>query len=266
MVVEQKKWEEKRSKRNRWEPNFEALRFRDLDGGLLVPRHHTHCLRVSALTYERALVIANALLFAAETRGCSVEIDERAGRLNIRLKSASFGIAIRERQDFDLVERSYPFSNLPPEKKTRPTNRLALVVDSGGNFQLVDKETQRIEDRLNDVFLRIYSAVVRERVNDRKNIEREKRLAIQRAAFEELTRQREQEAKARKEEASRREMLLEEASKWQNAQKIRTYVAHVTSFDGATSPAALKDWIAWALQVADAVDPTMKRINREDSV
>lgn len=66
---------------------------------------------------------------------------------------------------------------------------------------------------------------------------------------------RQQAEKAAAAEQARRDDLTAEAARWHQATQIRTYVAHLD-----VSGAADAKWRAWALLVADEIDPTRSRL------
>lgn len=246
-------------------PNLSALLWADLDSGLLRRTHRASYLAVSILTYERALAIVNALFIAAQKRGCNVGIDDENGRFKISLEGASVYFAIRERQDTELVPKAEAGTSIRQTQKV-PTDRLALVMGryAFDAYSLVDKESARIETRLDEVFLRLYRFVVAAREQAREDETKKKQQAIQRVAWEALTKQREQEAKVKADETKRREELLGEAGRWQHAEQIRAYVAAVVARDEAGT-AEVTAWAEWALLVADEKDPVVGRLAKDES-
>lgn len=246
-------------------PNLSGLLWADLDSGLLRKTHRANYLSVSILTYERALAVVNALFIAAQKRGCKVGIDDENGRFQISLESASVYFAIRERQDTELIPKSESGMFSRQTQKV-PTDRLALVMGqyTFEAYSLVDKESARIETRLDEVFFRLYRFVVAAREQAREDEVKRKQQAIQRVAWEALTKQREQEAKVKADESRRREELLGEADRWQQAEQIRAYVAAVVARDEAGT-AEVTAWAEWALLVADEKDPVVGRLAKDES-
>jgi hypothetical protein len=241
--------------------NLGAIYWRDLDAGILLHTHKANYLRVSSLTYERALAIVNALFFAAERRGCNVGIHDEHGRFCINLEKTSLYFAIRERQDTELITSREAYSYGSQTQKI-PTDRLALVMGlfSFDGYELTDKDSARIETRLGEVFIRLYRSVVKEREAARENEVKRAREAVQRVAWEALIRQREEEAKVKAEEVKRREVLLAEADAWSEAEQIRAYVGGVVSQADSPPSPELKAWESWALQVAADKDPAPGRV------
>lgn len=242
-VIERDQYLAARAKLKSPGPDWASLKFGHLAGGMLVDPRTSNCLRVSLQTYERALAVTNALLHASEPRGASVSVDIEGGRIYFRWESASIGFSIRERHE-----------------RYGPGVRLVLAVDRGANFEIEDKGISKLEDRLDEFFPRLYPAVVRGWVAAREWQEKERTRKIQWAAYEELTRKHEVEAKLRAEESKRREALQAEAIIWQQAQQIRAYVAGVMSRADSQLVPELKAWESWALQVAEEKDPAPIRL------
>lgn len=244
-----------------WEPNLAALSYLNFDGSLLFPRGQKTCFRVSKLTYQRALAIANTLLLSAEARGCAVTYDDHYARPQMCIENEVFSFAIRERQltEVALVSERHPGSGT--HKIGIPTDKLALVIERrfGGTFELLDREGCPLESQLNELFIRLYRSAVDGRQRLRKYEKEANEWAIQRAAEEVIRRQREYEAKVKEEEEKRREVLIIEATNWQQAQQIRAFVAEV--IDRADSPPspAHREWASWALGVALEKDPVPGR-------
>lgn len=254
---------EKRRIKQAWAPNLNFVSWVRLDdGGLLVDRHKTNGFRVSTLTMPRALAVANALMFAAEARSCLVTIEEPAGRIRLQLEGAWLSIAIRERQEVETVKRTSSYGLSETVKVNRPRDELALVADCSpsGTLELRDREDNRIEGRLNEVFTRLYAKVVAGREQGREDRARLHRQAIQRAAYEEVTRQRALEMKVKAAEESRQKTLLDESSSWHQAEQVRGYVAHVRSSATPDQQSEVDHWCTWALEYADGIDPTVKRL------
>ena len=178
------------------------------------------------------------------------------------MEAASFSIAIRERQEFTLVKRTGFSASLGPEKQYRPTDKLAIAVEknSGGRFEFVDTTTMRVEQRLNDLFIRLYTTVVAARVADRVQKVNDRQRAIAKLAYEEITRQRAVDAQLKAEENARRKALAEESSSWHEAQRIRAYSTHVMNRAEDPQRPEVQQWFAWAMGVADQWDPTAKRV------
>jgi len=146
---------------------------------------------------------------------------------------------------------------------------LRLEISATGD-SWTDDHSGRIEDRFREIVLRlIVAGEVQYRANAhtayenacRRRAEMEHRLAEQRAEAARLARE-----KALKAEAEQRKTLLRMAADHRAAQDIRTFVqAAMVAFgpDKAMERAAT-DWAAWALGVADQIDPVGRLQITED--
>ena len=228
-------------------PNFEAMKWMNLDAGFLVDPKRSHALRVTWLTYERALAIADALVRAAVQRDCSVALDADASRLVLKLDLGELGISIRERQ-----ERS--------EKGPTPTDRLAIVCEGAfvSKAEIVDEPGRPVQDRIHEVFPRLYRNVITIREWKRRwNAEAAAKANAEAQAAAAAAALAEQE-RAAAEEEGRRDELSAEAGRWHQATQIRSYIDHL---DASGTPNA--EWRAWAMRVADEMDPTGGRLRME---
>ncbi|WP_186475866.1 hypothetical protein [Variovorax atrisoli] len=226
------------------------------DDGILRNRVGASCMLVSHVTCDRGLAIANALLFAAEKRGCIAHIDEKAGRFVLQLEGAVLKFAVRERQES---------GEQGGRVGRRPTDRIALVMEiprNPGQYEILDRQDAPVESRLIEVFPRLYRAVLASRAEARKVAERDARSA----AYEQSQ---EKEAKSRRlsEEASRiaelRKLeLVQEARSRRDAVLIREYVSAVLERAQAESLSNedLVEWLRWALDTSDELDPVGSRL------
>ena len=116
-----------------------------------------------------------------------------------------------------------------------------------------DAKIQRVENCLNDFLANLYASAVEMRVEREKREREEQQRREERARKEEL-------ARLRSEEQSRVEKLKADASSWQEAQRIRHYIAAVRdSAAKGTSPiqpeGGVQEWLTWAEKQADRLDP-----------
>lgn len=222
--------------------------------------------RVSLGTYERALRLANVVALALTDRGFSVERDVSAGRIVATLHDARVEFRITELLN-DTTRPTVRYDGkMEQERYKEPTGRLRLTLSTdrteGPVFE--DGPSELLEDQLGRAICAIYRRIVRAR-----RAERERNAAH--ARWEEARRRAEEQARmlaaqeaARAAERARRRRLSIEATRWMQAQKIRDYVAHLQSKSGKQQIEAggFSDWLAWALQVADEMDPTERRLTR----
>ncbi len=101
--------------------------------------------------------------------------------------------------------------------------------------------------------------IVRDRQEARRAEEQARLAAIAAAQRAELELVRREQAMVAEAEKRKRDTLLEDASNWHKANLIRAYVRHaVDSGRGPQSEEDADAWEKWALQVAEALDPTVK--------
>lgn len=130
-----------------------------------------------------------------------------------------------------------------------------------------DSETEPLEDRLHDVVVHLLvfgelqyrAGTLRhyEWLAERKRSRDEAaRLARERA-------EQERREALRRKEAERRDQLITDAQNWVRAAEIRSFVSAVRNHPEATHhPAALEQWVTWALSQADAMDVTRGPLSR----
>lgn len=240
-------------------PDFDGWGWKQFTyaGQVLIATHHSAPMRVTPLTYERALGIFNAICIAAEGRQFSVTLDEKAGRIVLQGHGGVVEMRITERLD-DAWRKELRWDKKVENVKYKvPTGVLRLYVGVSYNEREIrDTSEEPLEQRLNDVFVRIYGRVIhaRERTREREAFERRYQEEQRRAAEAE---ERRLAAVARREaELKKRAQLIEEARSWQTAKLIREYLAHLETGE-ATGRS--EDWVMWARKVADEVDPTPKK-------
>ncbi|TKV77735.1 hypothetical protein FDV58_29475 [Bradyrhizobium elkanii] len=133
-------------------------------------------------------------------------------------------------------------------------------------------DSGRTEDRLREIILKlIVAGEVQYRANAhtvyenacRRRAEMEHRLAEQRAETHRLARE-----KAIKAEAEQRKMLLRMAADHRAAQDVRAFVkAAIAAFGPEkTEESSVAGWTAWALGVADQIDPVGRLQITEDGM
>jgi hypothetical protein len=203
--------------------------------------------------------IASILFREIERRGGSVsaskehERDDR--RFDITFFNETIEVSFRERLTMVKVppdpRKSYSYGTT----EYHPTGLLRLrfenYLDVPIRREWNDRETKRLEERLREILIGLYLAVEAERLrNERFRQER------QREAEAELRRWKREERERREREEV--QALLTEVNAWDDARRIRGYVAAMTNVE-STSP----DWIKWALSVADKLDPSKRKANNE---
>ena len=212
---------------------------------------------ISPESQQRAFLILDALFCAVEELGGKVNAD-----LSMRVMADTVRIRIAEGQDKvkheltkqearalveynDRVKRN-GWASKPQIRKYDSiyNGKLRIIFDNGEYIRDTGKE--KLEDRLGDLFVRLY--------------ENSEEARIQRERLEEERRKREEEArrqaeiqKRKEDEVRRTRKLLNQAEDYKIACEIRQYIAAVARQKDITPETAA--WIEWANRKADWYDP-----------
>lgn len=212
---------------------------------------------ISPESQQRAFLILDALFCAVEELGGKVNAD-----LSMRVMADTVRIRIAEGQDKvkheltkqearalveynDKVKRN-GWASKPQIRKYDSiyNGKLRIIFDNGEYIRDTGKE--KLEDRLGDLFVRLY--------------ENSEEARIQRERLEEERRKREEEArrqaeiqKRKEDEVRRTRELLNQAEDYKIACEIRQYIAAVARQKDITPETAA--WIEWANRKADWYDP-----------
>lgn len=237
--------------------------------GHLVPKEQP-CLdvRVTRGSLNRALRIMDTLIKALERQRFRVELVEgEPVKTQVTVNGETLSIWIEEK----VSRREKPLPPAEQRKKDRdphyyyfrqyiyvPTGMLTLRLDGdvgwdGTRQSWADGKRQTVEERLDSFIAGLIEAagVVRQRREKREQEARE---------WEERRRRAQELARLKQEETARIEQLDREVNGWQRAQRIREYVAAVRRV-WQDSPGTAEEeekraqWVEWALQQADRVDP-----------
>lgn len=233
-------------------------------GQLLIDAHKIVPLRVSLETYQRALAIFNSILVEAEKRGFKASIRERWEGITLDGHDASFTIRISERmfEQMKSVPNRYG-SGERQERVRTPSGTLRIYIEGWGtgNPEIRDETDRPLETRINEVFVRIYQAVVGCRKLARERAEQERAREAARIQREADEKRRREEERQLADENLLRLNLAHESSAWQLASQVRSYVAAVMSSTGDNVSDELLAWRDWALQTAEEIDPVLRRID-----
>ena len=212
---------------------------------------------ISPESQQRAFLILDALFCAVEELGGQVNAD-----LSMRVMADTVRIRIAEGQDKvkheltkhearalveynDRVKRN-GWASKPQIRKYDSiyNGKLRIIFDNGEYIRDTGKE--KLEDRLGDLFVRLY--------------ENSEEARIQRERLEEERRKREEEArrqaeiqKRKEDEVRRTRELINLAEDYRIACEIRQYIAAVARQKDITPETAA--WIEWANRKADWYDP-----------
>ncbi|MFJ3465380.1 hypothetical protein [Achromobacter spanius] len=266
----------KKTLRSRREPSMDGYRWKSFlrEGSYLFPKHKSVAARVTLNTYERGLALLNALCFAAESRGFSVEpTTENSDSIRLEIDDVRIWLRVGDRTGFELFhEDGTPSENgMGSRRRTKPkgTLRIYCQVLYSNNKVLDESEASPWENRLNEVFLYIYRAFARakEKIFSKQLAEAERRIAIakrdEEKHLQEMQSQNHSSARAdqmREEQAriERERALLGEAARWKQARDLRHYIEHIEL--EARAGAGAEEWLAWARDVLKRLDPTPRRI------
>ncbi|MEN4919733.1 hypothetical protein ABE485_13735 [Achromobacter spanius] len=266
----------KKAARSRQEPSLDGYVWKMFvrEGGFIFPKHKSVAARVTLNTYERGLALLNALCFAAETRGFSVELTtENSDSVRLAFDDVPIWLRVGDRTGFEWFhEDGTPSENgMGTRRRTMPhgTLRIYCHVLYSNNKVLDESEASPWENRLNEVFVYLYRAVARakEKILSRKLEEDERRIALARRDEERRLREmhsqhlslaRADQMRGEQARLERERALLDEAEKWKQARDLRDYIGHIERETRAEAGA--KEWLAWARDVLGRLDPAPRRI------
>lgn len=228
-------------------------------------------LRVSKGQLPRALRIADALLKSFADRGWQTTVQDGLRTL-VRVDAATIALSIHELvQDLEVPPKPnltgrYDFHYKRREILSKPSGHLSISIEEQPRLwrhnqrrTWNESDERPLEQRLNAVLvgmLKLASAATADAVRrDREAREEEERRRKREAALEEQRRLR----AALAEERQRVERLREQATRWRESQNLRLFVEQARE-RGALPEVGLEgqplaQWIEWALQQADRLDP-----------
>jgi len=243
-----------------------------VDRGLSFPRWSaegaTLSIRVAQANIPRALLLMDTLIKAFESRGHKVIADE-----SDRRQEAMF-VILGEKFSFRLRETTKMIELTDAERKAdhfflnrvkyEPTGLLELRLHVGHSSQpekaWKDSSRSKLEDHLNDVLVELIVGVEQERLRRRRHEEYERQQREAQAI------RMQQEAERRKEN-ERIQELETMADSWDKANQIRGFINEVRrhserSTGTIEAGSDLAQWMGWALNHADRIDPVQK-LSRE---
>ena len=208
----------------------------------------------------RLMAILDAVFKAVEKLGGSVNDD-----LSMIIKNEVVGIRVAESVDkvkHELTKKeAQELIQYEDEVKhnhwaSKPRIRMydyvfngKIRIIFGDKNSISDSGKEKLEDRLGDIFIKLYEK------SEENRIDRERREEEQRRREEEAKRQ--EELRERKElEIAHTKELVNKADDYRIASEIRAYIEAVieSGTEGATS-----EWVEWARKKADWYDPTIAR-------
>lgn len=229
-------------------------------------------LAVSDACRPRALAIVDALESALRRRRFLKGGREEESRLvvegvELRLRLSEKTLRTprpkkkhRPGDDSWLFERSNDYA---------PSGVLGLRVSSGRasyptvDRWLVESEGKPLEASLNEALVLLVEVAVKTRLKEARREERHRQQRVEREREEEARRRererQEAERRQREAEATRARLLLELSDRWMRAGQLRAFIAAVAASGRVPPPMAseleLEEWVAWARQQAETLDP-----------
>lgn len=226
-------------------------------------------IRVARASIDRATAIASSLVGALERLGGVVGVDKEKGRTTISLAGARLGLEITEQiartkheatpAEKRALERyrsetrrgiyNSPYPQIPQYDYT-PTGVLTVSASGWPNRNWRDSKTKQLEQRLDAVVAGIAALArevdTREREQLRKQQEHERKVK----AYEEVMA-----GRARERQAF--EKLVHDANQFAAATTLRNFIEAVeqTAAQGEFTAGGSVEWIAWAKQKANWLDP-----------
>lgn len=224
-------------------------------------------LQIGPNSLDRALRIMDALIKALESRGINVSISEegnRATSVSVLGETLQFGIEeTLNRTERELTKaqkkekEKYAWLYNRPQYDYSPSGSLVLKIKSseGRGFRRTwsDGKKQRVEDALNSFIVGLIKAAEAIKA-ERLERERWKR------EWQEKERQREEMARLRREEEERLQSLDKQVVGWHKSRQIRAYIeavrqAAIQKHGQIAEGSQLDQWLTWANQQADRIDP-----------
>jgi hypothetical protein len=237
---------------------------------IVVPADAVLDISVSKGRLHRALLITDALLGAAEklgyrvAKGPRIEVAGFAIRFDIKERLETLRDDLPEEPDLEADH--YDFGHSRFKKTTNPSGHLVLsIVDDTPYWRYKGKRAWRdgsrsLEDSLNSILRGIvglaeYKAECQAEKQRQEEQGREQERQRQEAA------RRQQEQRERVDAEHRRvNALLRQAKNWRKSEILRGYIEanrqkHLAACGQAQPSGAFAEWLQWATQQADRLDP-----------
>lgn len=221
-------------------------------------------VRVSPASAARAARLIEALLRAFEARGFTLKDGDPRSHydtnLNVVVDGFAFQVSLSERM------RQIPYEMTPDEKQRQRRGHFVYIPRCGytatGELTLTlggmygtdirhswsDRASTRLEERLGEVVLSLRKAAIQRRIKREEDQRREARYQA------ELQRRAALRAQVEAEQA-RIVQLEAAAAAWKRAEVIREYANACAAAGLPEAATELRDWIAWARDQADRIDP-----------
>ena len=243
------------------------------DGILEFPSDAKLKLFVSREQLRRSLLIMDALLKAFESLGNKVSegpaVEAFGQSVSFSIKESVRTVEEELAASTDSLAGRYDFFHERKRKKQVPGGKLSLVIPDADGFwasgcrkQWKDAKVQRLENCLNSIVTGVLAVAAKKRDHE---LEMEQR-AI---AAEEARKRRAEEAQLRAElrkqqkvEQLKLDQLLEQVASWKKSRDIREFIeyirqAHQSAGSEVAADSELGQWLSFAAQQADHLDPTV---------
>ena len=228
-------------------------------------RIHFLNMSVTKSSTERALSLMNLLFQVIEANG--LPISHKPGyKEGTYVKVNGVDIQV------ELKERTKRSDNPDPKSYNKyvfhPTGILYFefvnIYVSGARKIWSDTPTTKLEEIVNDVVLGIVMAAILDKKRDEE-------LERRRKKEDEVREQERLKEEQKKKEQERIHALIQDAQKWQTNNIIRAYIKaveekYISEETVQDINAELKDWIKWAKEKADILDPVLNQTWRTKSL
>jgi hypothetical protein len=230
-------------------------------------RRHPGRLAVSSGSRERALEILGVLVAEWAHRGHQVALEDDAPSVTFIEGKSRFVLEMSE--EYEVVEAplsaeelekkmTYSWQRVPVVERQVASGRLVLELAhsweySGRRRRWADRQRWSLEDKLGDVLAELEGRV---------QFDEEQRIA---RAQEKATRQQQWEAamaqaRHRFVEDGRIKALTEQMQAWTEASRVRDYSAAMEAALPDEPASEVVEWIYWARQYADRIDPVLRGV------
>ena len=243
------------------------------NGILEVPSGAKLDLYVSHDQLHRSLLILDALLKAFESLANRVSegpaVKAFGQSVSFSIKESVSTIEEELESNTKSLEGRYDFFTERKRKKQVPSGTLSLLIHdaegywaSGCRKQWKDAKVQRLENCLNSIVTGVLAVAAKKRDHELEMKQREIAEEEARKKRAEEAQQRAERRKLQKAEQSKLDQLLEQVASWRKSKDIRDFVDYVRAIHQASgtdiSPdSQLGQWLAFASQQADRLDPTV---------
>ncbi len=234
-----------------------ALRGAKSDKGVLVPKSKK-CLaiRVSIGSADRAACVFDALLKALDARGFTTSLSERNEKTETVVRVAEEDVEILLEETVSRKQGQHPQYGWAVYQWV-PTGKLVLRIENYWSDRVRkswgDGDKQRVEECLNAFIVSLIAVAEKTKIHRLEMEERQRE-------FQKAERRRQQEALRSAKEAEEIRALDTSLAAWEKAHRIRVFVAaldqlHAASRASTFGDVPIPDWIAWATEYANRIDP-----------